>query len=117
MQKLGRYEIIDELGRGGCGVVYRASDPKIGRQVAIKTIITTSADDATTTSDLLVRLRREAQSAGALSHPNIVTVHELAEEGDITYIVMEHVTGQNLRQVMTAGRLPDVTVLTMLKQA
>ena len=117
MQKLGRYEIIDELGRGGCGVVYRASDPKIGRQVAIKTIITTSADDATTTSDLLVRLRREAQSAGALSHPNIVTVHELAEEGDITYIVMEHVTGQNLRQVMTAGRLPDVTVLTILKQA
>ena len=94
MQKLGRYEIVGELGRGGCGVVYRATDPKIGRQVAIKTIVASSEDDPTATSDLLIRLRREAQSAGALSHPNIVTVHELAEEGDITYIVMEHVTGQ-----------------------
>jgi serine/threonine protein kinase len=117
MEKLGRYEIVGELGRGGCGIVYRASDPKIGRQVAIKTIVTQPAEDPTATNDLLVRLKREAQSAGALSHPNIVTVHELAEEGDITYIVMEHVTGKNLRQVMSAGRLPDQTIVAILKQA
>jgi serine/threonine-protein kinase len=117
MNKLGRYEIVGELGRGGCGVVYRAMDPKIGRQVAIKTIVSEPNSEATSTDDLLVRLKREAQSAGALSHPNTVTVHELAEEGDITYIVMELVTGRNLREVMAGGRLPDQTILSILSQA
>jgi serine/threonine-protein kinase len=117
MEKLGRYQIVGELGRGGCGVVYRAADPKIGRQVAIKTIVAQPGSDPTSTSDLLVRLKREAQSAGVLSHPNIVTVHELDDEGDITYIVMEHVTGQNLRQIIAAGRLPDQTILSILRQA
>ena len=88
MKNLGRYEILGELGRGACGVVYRAQDPRIGRQVAIKTIPTHELREGPEGEELYRRLSREAQSAGILSHPNIVTVHELDEDGPVTYIVM-----------------------------
>ena len=81
METIGRYEILGELGRGGCGVVYRALDPGIGRTVAIKTIRADS--DA---GDLRERFRREARSAGILSHPNIVTIHEFNDTGDVMFI-------------------------------
>ena len=72
MKKLGKYEVLGELGRGAMGVVYRARDPVINRLVALKTITTGLADP-----NLLQRFYREAQSAGGLQHPNIVTIYDM----------------------------------------
>jgi eukaryotic-like serine/threonine-protein kinase len=70
LKRIGRYEILRELGRGAMGIVFKARDPVIGRIVALKAITANVADD----SDLMERFRREAKTAGALQHPNIVTV-------------------------------------------
>jgi hypothetical protein len=95
-QKIGRYEVIDELGRGAMGVVYRARDTQIGRVVALKVILTanTSPKDV---EHYKQRFAREAQAAGRLSHPGIVTIHDIAEdEAGQPYLVMEFVEGQPL---------------------
>ena len=80
MEQIGRYKILDEIGRGAMGVVYRAQDPAIGRVVAIKTIRINDLADPSEQSKLRDRLLREAQSAGILSHPGIVTIYDVAEE-------------------------------------
>ena len=100
--KLGRYELLGEIGRGGMGIVYRALDPAIGRTVAIKTILLGSlgAEDS---AQMRSRLIRESQAAGQLSHPNIVAVYDVSQEGNTAYIVMEHVIGQTLEQMIAAG--------------
>jgi len=99
LRKLGRYEILEQLGKGGMGVVYRAIDPTIGRMVAIKTIMLN--DEARgETSEQQARFIRESQAAGRLSHPNIVAVHDVCQEGKTSYIVMEYVYGRTLDQVM-----------------
>ena len=116
MDTLGRYQILGELGRGGCGVVYRALDPGIGRTVAIKTILT----DAKSASGaaLRERFRREARSAGMLSHPNIVTIHDFSESGDIMFIAMEFIQGQTLGEKMAEnGPLPLDLVLPVVRGA
>jgi serine/threonine protein kinase len=97
-RKLGRYELIERIGQGGMGEIYRALDPAIGRIVAIKTILTneTGANDPS----LRARLVREAQAAGGLSHPNIVAIHDVGEEGQTAYVVMEYVEGRTLAEVM-----------------
>ncbi len=100
MNTLGRYEIVGEIGRGACGVVYRALDPRIRRDVAIKTIPTHELRSFEGGEQLYERLCREAQSAGILNHPGIVTVYELDETADLTYIVMEFVDGSTLRDLM-----------------
>src|SRR5580693_7760657 len=112
MQTIGRYEILGELGRGGCGIVYRALDPNIGRSVAIKTIRLDS-DSA----DLRERFRREARSAGMLSHPNIVTIHEFNDTGDLMFIAMEYIDGRTLAQLMREGLLPVEFTLCTLRAA
>ena len=101
MKKLGKYEVLGELGHGAMGVVYRARDPMINRLVALKTITTGVADDPA----LLQRFYREAQSAGGLQHPNIVTIYDMGEAGSLPYIAMELVEGENLEQVI-ARRAP-----------
>ena len=101
LKKLGKYEVLGELGHGAMGVVYRARDPMINRLVALKTITTSVADDPA----LLQRFYREAQSAGGLQHPNIITIHDMGSEGNIPYIAMELVEGENLEQVI-ARRAP-----------
>ena len=75
--KIGKYDVIDVLGEGGMGIVYRAVDNRIGRLVAIKMMTGGFADNP----DLLKRFYREAQSAGSLQHPNIVIIYDLGEEG------------------------------------
>jgi tRNA A-37 threonylcarbamoyl transferase component Bud32 len=107
MEQIGRYSILGELGRGGFGVVYKARDPKINRVVAIKTIPTQELRSFAGGQQLYERLAREAQSAGSLNHPGIVTVYELAEEEAVTYIVMEFVPGRSLRDVMGAAEPLD----------
>ncbi len=102
-EQIGRYKILEEIGRGAMGVVYRASDPAIGRTIAVKTIRLGSSSDAERGA-LLDRLRREAQSAGRLSHPNIVTVYDLVESGDTVYVCMELVEGSSLEDLMAAGK-------------
>jgi serine/threonine-protein kinase len=101
VNKLGKYELIEELGRGAMGVVYRARDPIINRLVALKTIIKGVAGDP----DLLQRFYREAQSAGGLQHPNIVTIYDMGEEAGTPYIAMELVEGESLEQLI-ARRAP-----------
>ena len=96
LQKFGKYEIIAELGRGGMGVVYRARDPFIGRLVALKTL----TPDVLSEPELLKRFYREAQSAGNLHHPNVVTIYDLGEAEGVPYIAMELVEGESLREII-----------------
>jgi tetratricopeptide (TPR) repeat protein/predicted Ser/Thr protein kinase len=93
-QKLGRYQLLETIGKGGMGVVYRAMDTAIGRTVAIKTIL--SDDEGVESAELRARLVRESQAGGRLSHPNIVAVHDICQEGTTSYIVMEFVQGRTL---------------------
>jgi serine/threonine-protein kinase len=117
MEQIGRYRIVGELGRGAMGIVYRAQDPTIGRTVAIKTIRLGEVTDPKERERLRERLFREAQSAGALSHPNIVTIYDVAEEGDLAYIAMEYVDGRTLDRVLASGELPEgQQLLEVLRQ-
>jgi serine/threonine protein kinase len=118
VDQIGRYRILDELGRGATGVVYRAQDPAIGRTIAIKTIRLSDFTDESERERLRERLLREAQSAGMLSHPNIVTIYDIAEENGLAYIFMECVDGQPLEKVLNSQDPPlrgDVA-LTILRQ-
>lgn len=110
---LGRYKILSELGRGGCGVVYRALDPSIGRVVAIKTILAAQSMGR----EARERFRREARSAGNLYHPNIVTVHDFSDSGSSMYIAMEFVDGRTLADIMSSGFVPMELALATLRSA
>ena len=96
LEKLGKYQIKRELGRGAMGIVYEGFDPFIERTVAIKTILKSQFEKAEV-DDLLNRFRREAQAAGRLSHPGVVAIYEYGEDGDIAYIAMEFITGTELK--------------------
>ena len=103
MGKLGRYEVLNELGKGAMGVVYLAKDPVIGRMVAIKTIRTShTGDDDSESREFRERFVREAQTAGILSHPNIVTIHDIGEdtESRTSFIAMEYIEGRNLKSLL-----------------
>src|SRR5579863_4115563 len=101
METIGRYRIIGELGRGAMGVVYHATDPAIGRSVAIKTIRILDIHDAQQRARLRDRLFREARSAGALSHPGIVTIYDMDEVDGLAYIAMEFVDGETLEEILS----------------
>jgi serine/threonine-protein kinase len=105
LKKLGKYELIEEVGRGAMGEVYKALDPSIGRLVALKTITSSLVGD----SDLLERFYQEARSAGALQHPSIVTVYELASEGETPFIAMEFLEGESLEKVIKSQ--PPISLL------
>ncbi len=93
---LGRHEILEELGRGAMGVVYKARDPVLNRIVAIKTMSAESAED----EELRNRLTREANAAAKLKHPNIITVHDYGEDNGIPFIALEFLDGIDLRQII-----------------
>ena len=112
IKKIGKYEITGILGRGGMGVVYRAEDKRIGRQVAIKTLTEGFSGQA----DMLERFYREAQ-AGILQHPNIVIVYDLGDEEGVPFIVMEYVAGDPLDKVITSGKVvPLIDKLSVIEQ-
>jgi serine/threonine protein kinase/tetratricopeptide (TPR) repeat protein len=104
--KLGRYEIVRELGKGAMGIVYLAKDPLIGRLVALKTIRASAHADDDETAEFQQRFMREAQAAGILNHPGIVTVHDIGQdqETNVSFIAMEYVEGPNLKEVMQQGK-------------
>jgi serine/threonine-protein kinase len=97
-EKIGRYEITGELGKGAMGVVYKATDPTIGRTVALKTVRVDI--QGTEHDDSLRRFQNEARAAGALNHPNIVTIYDAGEENGIFYIAMEYIAGRTLAQLL-----------------
>ncbi|MFY9826187.1 MAG: serine/threonine-protein kinase, partial [Thermoanaerobaculia bacterium] len=100
--KLGRYEITDEIGKGAMGVVYLARDPLIGRLVALKTFRIGYSVRDSEMEQFRIRFMREAQSAGILTHPNIVTIHDVVEasEEGLAFIAMEYVRGTNLKLLL-----------------
>ena len=103
LTKLGRYEVLSELGKGAMGIVYLAKDPVIGRMVAIKTIrLGSVSDDDSESREFHERFLREAQTAGILSHNNIVTIHDIGEdpETQISFIAMEYIEGKNLKTLL-----------------
>ena len=100
--KLGKYAIRRELGRGAMGVVYEGFDPVIERIVAIKTIRPEHLDEGA--ADMMARFRREAQAAGRLNHPNIVSIYEYGEENGVAFIAMEFVKGKELKSYFDEGR-------------
>ena len=95
---LGRYELVQELGRGAMGVVYLGRDAKIGRQVAIKTLALADEFEGDTLKDVHDRFFREAETAGRLSHPNIVTIYDVGEDQGLAYIAMDYLQGESLQK-------------------
>ena len=100
--RLGAYAILGPLGSGGMGEVYRARDTRLDRDVAIKVLPRRLAED----EDALARFEREAKAVAALSHPNILAIHDFSTDGDAPYAVMELLEGETLRQRLQAGAIP-----------
>jgi len=113
-ERLGQYQILAPLGAGGMGEVYVARDPSLGRKVAIKLLPVRLSGDKET----LARFTREARSASALNHPNIVTIHEVGmDQGSGSpYIVMEFIDGRDLRSILSNGPLPNRRTLDIAAQ-
>src|ERR1700694_3934720 len=115
--KAGRYELREELGRGAMGVVYRAHDPAIGRDVAGKTMHLSEAGTGRAREELIGRFQTEARAAGLLTHPNIVVVYDAGEEEGIFYITMELVEGRSLQTMLDAHQLfPLPRVMKLMEQ-
>jgi len=115
LEKIGRYEILGQLGRGAMGVVYKALDPTIGRTVALKTMRLDV--EGPETSELLQRFRTEARLAGVLNHPNIVTIYDADEINGLFYMAMEYIEGKTLHQLLLQERvLSTERVLDLSRQ-
>ncbi len=100
--RFGNYEILERLGAGGMGEVYRAKDTRLEREVAIKTLSLEHGSQP----EVLSRFEQEARAACALNHPNIVTIYELGHVNGTRYIAMELVTGETVRELLVSGPIP-----------
>ena len=116
--KAGRYELLEEVGRGAMGIVYRAHDPVIGRTVAVKTLRVSEHASGLSSEELLRRFHTEARAAGLLSHPNIVAVYDAGKEDDFFYITMELVQGKSLQSLLGERHaFPLARVQRLMQQA
>jgi eukaryotic-like serine/threonine-protein kinase len=113
-QRIGRYKILGELGRGAMGIVYRAQDPALDRVVALKTIVL--GDGAEAGIDYHKRFFLEAKAAGKLTHPSIVTTYDFGEEEGLAYLAMEFLEGTELRARLKEGALPAVEAVEIARQ-
>src|SRR5262245_31289355 len=107
--RLGPYEIVAALGAGSMGEVYRARDPRLKREIAIKVL----PDDVTSSPDRVARFEREATTVARLNHPNIVVLHSIEEDGDTRFLTMELVEGRSLAALVTPGGLPPSQLLEL----
>jgi len=105
----GRYEIIEELGKGSMGVVYRAYDPQIDRAVALKVL----REDRVTSEDFVQRFLKEAKAIGRLSHPNIVTIYDVGEDHGTIFIAMELLEGTPLHRVARERELSPTEIIRL----
>ena len=116
LTKAGRYQLVSEIGRGSMGVVYKGFDPVIGRTVAIKTMLPEGLN-TTEFEDFKARFQREAQAAGILTHPNIVTVYDFGEDNGILYLAMEFLVGRSIQDLVEEQNvLPVETIIPMYEQ-
>lgn len=120
-QRLGKYPVTEVLGKGAMGIVYKGYDPVIKRPVAIKTIRKELIEEDEKAESLAGRFRKEAQAAGALNHPGIVSVYEYGEDAQYAYIAMEYVEGNTLREYLARGASFDerdtVSIMSQLLDA
>jgi eukaryotic-like serine/threonine-protein kinase len=115
-RRIGKYVVLETIGEGAMGIVYKATDPHIQRTVALKTIQRRDAASSVTGVANATRFRNEAQAAGRLSHPGIVSVYDYGEQGDESYIAMEYVQGPTLAECARRERLPLADVLSITSQ-
>jgi predicted Ser/Thr protein kinase len=116
LTKAGRYQIVGELGRGSMGVVYQGFDPIIGRTVAIKTMLTEGLSPQEF-QEYKARFQREAQAAGILAHPNIITVYDFGEDSGILYLAMEFLEGKSVEKIVQEQNvLPIETIVPIYDQ-
>ena len=106
-RNIAHYEILDTLGQGGMGVVYKARDRQLERLVAVKVL----TPDRVANSERKVRFVQEAKAASALNHPNIVTIYNIGNEDGVDFIAMEFVAGRTLDRVIPRGGLKTIEVL------
>ena len=111
--RLGPYEILAPLGAGGMGEVYRAKDTKLSREVAIKVL----PSDLSADPRRLERFEKEARTASALNHPNIVTIYEIGLADSTAFIAMELVAGKTLRELLISGPIAHKRLITVAAQA
>lgn len=117
MEKIGKYEVIGLLGKGAMGIVYKALDPDIDREVAIKTIRFDLISDEGEKNELMLRFMREAKAAGRLVHPNIITIHDVGKEADMTYIVMQYIGGLSLQKwISTRKKISTPEIVNLMIQ-
>jgi serine/threonine protein kinase len=117
LTKAGRYELREELGRGSMGVVHRAHDPVIGRDVAVKTLHLSETGTGMSREELVSRFQTEARAAGLLTHPNIVVVYDAGEEEGLFYITMELVEGRSLQTLLDGRQLfPLPRIVKLMEQ-
>lgn len=117
MEKIGKYKIIEVLGKGAMGIVYKAMDPDINREVAIKTIHFDTVAEGREQEEMQQRFMREAQAAGRLTHPNIVMIYDVGREGGMTYIVMQCIEGRSLAKMIGGDeRLPVDYIVRLMTQ-
>ncbi|MGH9968893.1 MAG: protein kinase domain-containing protein [Pyrinomonadaceae bacterium] len=112
-QQIGRYQVLSRIGRGGMGEVFLAQDTSLGRKVALKLL----RSDFTRNEERLRRFRQEARAASALNHPNILTIHEIGQEGSLHFMATEYVKGETLREHISRARMALGEALDVAVQA
>ena len=104
-KKIGKYEIIREIGKGAMGIVYEGYDPIIKRKVAIKTARKDLSVSASIADEIFIRFSREAIMAGQIQHPNVVTIYDMGEQEGLAYIVMEYIEGEDLKSLISKKKI------------
>jgi serine/threonine protein kinase/HEPN domain-containing protein len=117
MKNIGKYKITSILGKGAMGIVYRALDPDINREVAVKTIRFDLVSEEDDREEMMERFMREAQAAGKLTHSNIITIYDVGREKDMTYIVMQLIEGKSLQKLISSGeKISTQEVIQLMDQ-